>query len=71
MQLLFSGEADNSPSPTTNENESFNLLERIHGDICGPIDPSYGPFKYFMVLIDTLTRWSHVCVGGDYGDIMI
>ena len=23
--------------------------------------PSYGPFRYFMVLVDTSTRWSHVC----------
>ena len=38
------------------------FLERIQGDICGPIHPSSGPFHYFMVLIDTSTRWSHVCL---------
>ena len=38
------------------------FLERIHGDICGPIHPSCGPFRYFMVLIDASTRWSHVCL---------
>ena len=37
-------------------------MERIHGDICGPIQPSSAPFKYFMVLIDASTRWSHVCL---------
>ena len=42
--------------------ESPIFLERIHGDICGPIQPSSGPFKYFMVLIDASTRWSHVCL---------
>ncbi|KAL0389428.1 UNVERIFIED_CONTAM: Copia protein [Sesamum calycinum] len=31
----------------------------VKGDICGPITPSCGPFKYFMVLIDASTRWSH------------
>src|SRR5262249_18622188 len=29
-------------------------------DICGPIQPVCGLFKYFMVLIDASTRWSHV-----------
>ena len=38
------------------------FLERIHGDICGPIHPPCGPFRYFMVLIDASTRWSHVCL---------
>ena len=42
--------------------ESLGFLERIHGDICGPIHPTCGPFKYFMVLIDASTRWSHVCL---------
>ena len=36
--------------------ESPGFLERIHGDICGPIHPACGPFKYFMVLIDASTR---------------
>jgi transposase InsO family protein len=37
------------------KNESPLFLERIQGDICGP-------FRYFMVLIDASTRWSHVCL---------
>ena len=40
--------------------EPLKFLERIQGDICGPIQPLSGPFKYFMVLIDASTRWSHV-----------
>ena len=32
------------------------FLERIKGDICGPIHPPSGPFRYFMVLIDASTR---------------
>ena len=50
------------PSPVKIGIESPIFLERIHGDICGPIQPSSGPFKYFMVLIDASTRWSHVCL---------
>ena len=42
--------------------ESPAFLERIQGDICGPIHPSSGPFRYFMVLIDASTRWYHVCL---------
>ena len=47
-------------SPTKVITESPRFLERVQGDICGPIDPPSGPFKYFMVLIDASTRWSHV-----------
>ena len=42
--------------------EPFKILERIQGDICGPIQSLSGPFRYFMVLIDASTRWSHVCL---------
>ena len=40
--------------------ESPVFLERIQGDICGPIHLPSGPFRYFMVLIDASTRCSHV-----------
>ena len=42
--------------------ESPVFLERIHGDICGPIHPPCGPLCYFMILIDAFTRWSHICL---------
>ncbi|XP_038984372.1 uncharacterized protein LOC120111397 [Phoenix dactylifera] len=50
------------PSPSKLVVESPSFLQRIHGDICGPIHPSCGPFRYFMILIDASTRWSHVCL---------
>jgi hypothetical protein len=50
------------PSPFKIHTEPLKFIERIQGDICGPIQPISGPFKYFMVLIDTSTRWSHVCL---------
>ena len=50
------------PSHTKVKFESPIFLERVHGDICGPIHPPCGPFRYFMVLIDVSTRWSHVCL---------
>ena len=48
------------PSQNKIATESPTFLERIQGDICGPINPACGPFRYFMVLIDASTRWSHV-----------
>ena len=50
------------PSFTKVVSDSPAFLERIQGDICGPIHPPTGPFRYFMVLIDASTRWSHVCL---------
>ena len=50
------------PSYSKIGRESITFLERIQGDICGPIHPPCGPFRYFMVLIDASTRWSHTCL---------
>ena len=50
------------PSFTKVTFESPAFLECIQGDICGPIHPPSGPFRYFMILIDVSTRWSHVCL---------
>jgi len=47
-------------SPAKIIHESINFLAHIQGDICGPIHPPCGTFRYFMVLIDASTRWSHV-----------
>jgi len=49
-------------SPGKIQTESLAFLERIQGDICGPIHPPSGPFRYFMVLIDASSRWSYVCL---------
>ena len=50
------------PSHTKVKFKSSIFLEIVHGDICGPIHPPCGPFRYVMVLIDASTRWSHVCL---------
>ena len=50
------------PSPTKVGMKSPTFFERIHGNICGSINPPSRPFKYFMVLIDTSNIWSHVCL---------
>jgi hypothetical protein len=50
------------PSSLKIHAEPLIFLERIQGDICGLIQPLYGPFRYFIILIDASTRWSHVCL---------
>jgi hypothetical protein len=50
------------PSPLKICAEPLRFLECIQGDICGPIQPLCGPFRYFIVLIDASIRWSHVCL---------
>ncbi|WP_265645620.1 hypothetical protein, partial [Escherichia coli] len=56
------GKLITGPSPVKLDKESHAFLERIQGDICGPIHPPCGPFHYFMVLIDASSRWSYVCL---------
>nr|GBN20086.1 Retrovirus-related Pol polyprotein from transposon TNT 1-94 [Araneus ventricosus] len=39
--------------PNIDVNQSSEILELLHADLCGPIQPeSYGGAKYFMVLVD-------------------
>ena len=50
------------PSPAKVGYETPAFLKRIQGDVCESLHPSCGPFRYFMVLIDASTKWSHVCL---------
>jgi len=56
------GKLITKPSYLKVKAESPSFLQRLQGDICGPINPLSGPFRYFMVLIDASTKWSHVCL---------
>ena len=49
-------------SPSNIAIESLAFLEKIQCDICEPIHPPGGQFRYFMVLIDASTRLSLVCL---------
>jgi hypothetical protein len=44
------------PSPLKIHAEPLKFLECIQGDICHPIQPLCGPFRYFMVLVNESTR---------------
>ena len=50
------GKLITKPSPSKVLIESPYFFERIQGDICGPIHPPCGPFRYFMVLIDASNK---------------
>jgi hypothetical protein len=54
------------PAPLMIQAEPQKFLELIQGDICDPIEPLFGPFRYFIVLINTSTRLSHVCLLSTY-----
>lgn len=48
------------PAKEIKDKELKPFLNRIQVDICGPISPPSGPFRYFMVMIDSTSRWSEV-----------
>ena len=50
------------PSSLKVDSDTPQFLECIQGNICGPITLPSGPFRYFMVLVDASTCWSHVCL---------
>jgi hypothetical protein len=50
------------PSPLKIHAGPLRFLKHIQGAICDPIQLLCGPFRHFMVLIYTSTRWSHVCL---------
>lgn len=49
-----------SPSPSKTDTELPRFLERLHVDVCGPIEPPSGPFRFFLVVIDASSKWSRV-----------
>ena len=61
LYFLYSRKVYHSTFFSKVDSDPPQFLEHIQGDICGPIDPPSGPFRYFMVLVDASTRWSHVC----------
>jgi hypothetical protein len=61
MRSCSQGKLITKPSQSKVVIESPSFLERIQGDICGPIYLPCRPFRYFIVLIDASSRWSHVC----------
>jgi hypothetical protein len=40
----------------------LRFLTHIQGDICCPIQSLCDLFRYFMILTNAFTRWSHACL---------
>jgi transposase InsO family protein len=49
-----------APAPMKKDTEPLPFLARLHGDICGPIFPCSGPFRYYQVLADAATTYLYV-----------
>jgi hypothetical protein len=54
------------------QQSSFRVKERlefVHGDLCGPVTPAtLGGQRYFLLLIDDLSRYMWVVVLGSKGE---
>jgi transposase InsO family protein len=46
-----------SPFPQHASNRATRLLQRVHCDICGPLPPSYGSYRYFILFICCHSRY--------------
>jgi transposase InsO family protein len=51
------GKFQTAPSKPTTVFKQPAFLERIHMDICGPINPPCGPFRYFQVVTDSAGKF--------------
>jgi Integrase core domain len=45
-----------TPFPESASHRATRLLQRIHCDICGPLPPCYGGYKYFILFICCYSR---------------
>ena len=46
-----------TPFPQIASHRATRPLQRIHSDICGPLPPCYGGFKYFILFICCYSRY--------------
>jgi transposase InsO family protein len=57
------------PFPQQTSFRAKERLELVHGDLCGPVTPATpGGRRYFLLLVDDLTRYMLVMVLGSKGE---
>jgi transposase InsO family protein len=58
------------PFPQQSSFRAKKRLELVHGDLCGPVTPATpGGRRYFLLLIDDLSRYIWVVVLGSKGEV--
>jgi len=58
-----------SIKPALPKFDTLPFLHLLHVDVCGPISPNSGPFKYFMVIIDSSSRYFHIALLKSRNDV--
>jgi hypothetical protein len=57
------------PFPQQSSFRAKERLELVHGDLCGPVTPATpGGRRYFLLLVDDLSRYMLVVVLGSKGE---
>ena len=57
------------PFPQRASFRAKERLELVHGDLCGPVTPATsGGRRYFLLLVDDLSRYMWVMVLGSKGE---
>jgi transposase InsO family protein len=57
------------PFPQQSSFRAKERLELVHGDLCGPVTPvAHGGRRYFLLLVDDLSRYIWVVVLGSKGE---
>jgi transposase InsO family protein len=57
------------PFPQQSSFWAKQWLELVHGDLCGPMTPATpGGWRYFLLLVDDLSRYMWVVVLGSKGE---
>jgi transposase InsO family protein len=57
------------PFPQQSSFRAKERLELVHGDLCGPVTPATpGGRRYFLLLVDDLSRYMWVMILGSKGE---
>jgi transposase InsO family protein len=57
------------PFPQQSSFRAKERLKLVHGDLCGPVTPATpGGRRYFLLLVDDLSRYTWIVVPGSKGE---
>ena len=56
-QICARANIKRKPFPKEASHRATRLLQRVHCDICGPLPPSYGGFRHFILFICCYSRY--------------